>query len=393
MKHSRLAFYGFVSFSAIFLFIISNFIAAIAQGPYFQYMPMLFAHPTPTNTPKPASNWDIQTVDDSHLAANMSDRSLAIDAEGNPHIAYGKTHLYYASYNGTQWNIDTVDGSNSVGEFASLALDSNGNAHISYYDAANKKLKYAHWTADGWDVMTVDSAVGTGMYSAIAVDSNNRAHIAYQYNYYTNIYYLKYARWNGYYWSISTVDYYGNVGPVTHISLAIDQDNYASISYLDSNTLYNDNLKFTHYNGSVWLTEVLDEIKYKQGAYSSIAIDSDNNPHISFYDATKKSLKYISWNGSSWNCVSVESSTDLPGTYNSLALDSSGKPRIAYYTSIPQNLKYAWWNGAQWVLETLDSTGNVGLYPSLALDSQGRVMISYYDQNKADVKLIRQIKP
>lgn len=393
MRHSRLAFSRLVAFVALTLFVLFNFIVVLAQGPYFQYMPVLSVQPTPAATPKPTPKWELQTVDASHVAANMNDRSLALDADGNPHIAYGKTHLYYASFDGTQWNIDTVDGSNSVGEYASLALDSNGYAHISYYDAANKKLKYAHWTDDGWDVMTVDSAAGTGMYSAIAVDNNNRPHIAYQYNYTTDSYYLKYARWNGYYWVISTIDYYGNVGPQTHISIAIDHNNYPHISYLDDNALYTENLKYVHYNGSSWLTEVLDVVSYKQGAYSSIAIDSNNNPHISFTDATKKILKYISWDGSAWKCVVVDSSADVPGLYNSLALDSADQPHIAYYTSTSQNLKYAYWNGSQWVLETLDSAGNVGVYPSLALDPHGWAMISYYDQTRADVKFIRQVKP
>ncbi|MBD3400862.1 MAG: hypothetical protein GF399_11115, partial [Candidatus Coatesbacteria bacterium] len=63
--------------------------------------------------------------------------------------------------------------------------------------------------------------------------------------------------------------------------------------------------------------------------------------------------------------------------YSSLVLDSSGNPHISYFDSTNYDLKYAAWNGASWVIETVDSTGDVGRYTSLALDSYGSPSISY----------------
>ena len=41
--------------------------------------------------------WQIETVDDgTRLFTSMNERSVALDAEGNPHFAYGGDHLYYA---------------------------------------------------------------------------------------------------------------------------------------------------------------------------------------------------------------------------------------------------------------------------------------------------------
>ena len=75
--------------------------------------------------------------------------SLALDSSGNPHISYyqsgdGWGSLEYASWDGSTWNIETVDSSGDVGQDHSLALDSSGNPHISYYDADNGTLKYAY---------------------------------------------------------------------------------------------------------------------------------------------------------------------------------------------------------------------------------------------------------
>ena len=44
------------------------------------------------------------------------ENSLALDNNGNPHISYynfSTTHLYYASYNGEDWNTVTVDSADS----------------------------------------------------------------------------------------------------------------------------------------------------------------------------------------------------------------------------------------------------------------------------------------
>ena len=71
--------------------------------------------------------------------------------------------------------------------------------------------------------------------------------------------------------------------------------------------------------------------------------------------------------------------------YTSLALDSSDNPHISYYDNTNYDLKYAWYDGT-WHTETVDSTGGVGRYTSLALDSSDNPHISYYDSTNDDLK-------
>ena len=101
------------------------------------------------------------------------DNARQLDSAGNPHISYHDTaggDLMYAAWNGTGWDVETVDSTGQVGWYTALALDSAGNPHISYYDITNSDLKYAAWNGTGWDVETVDSAGQVGWYTALALD-------------------------------------------------------------------------------------------------------------------------------------------------------------------------------------------------------------------------------
>jgi hypothetical protein len=158
-----------------------------------------------------ALTWNLQRVDAPKQFFERGDRSLRLDADGHPHIAYGGDFLYYAWYDGAVWRFDTVDDIGTVGRFASLALDAFGRPHISYQDGTNEDLKYARWTGSTWAVATVDTAGNVGVMSSLAVDALGDPHIAYWADYPEAD--LKYAHRTGSgAWVIETVDSAGVVG-------------------------------------------------------------------------------------------------------------------------------------------------------------------------------------
>jgi len=266
-----------------------------------------------------------------------------------------------------------VDSGFNSSDGGSIAVDSNNNPHISYCDE-NGDLKYASRNGSAWNLQTVDSTDKGGYYSSIAVDSKNNPHISYYDDSFGG--YLKYAEWNGSAWSISTVG--GNVVPLS--SIAVDSNDRPHISYVNYHRYMNGtnyDLLYAMWNGSVgihgapfWNIQTVDNSGVV-GLYSSIAVDSNNNPHIIYNDG---GLKYASWGGSTWSIQTVDSTEHIDEF--SMALDANNNPHIIY--RILGNLFYAAWNGSAWSIQTVDS-GSVGYYCSIAVDSNNNPHISYYD--------------
>jgi len=93
------------------------------------------------------------------------------------------------------------------------------------------------------------------------------------------------------------------------------------------------------------------------GAYSSLALDSNNYPHISYSDQTHTvnlDLKYAMWNGSTWKNDMVDPVGDVACDGSSLVLDSAGNPHISYSFDGAGDLRYTSWNGSAWNIEIVD---------------------------------------
>jgi hypothetical protein len=181
---------------------------------------------------------------------------------------------------------------------------------------------------------------------------------------------LGYAHWTGSTWNIQIVNSTGGMG-TSETSLALDSNDKPHISHYD---YLNYDLWYAHWTGSEWNTQVVDSAG-TVGMWPSIAVDSNDRAHISYYDETNHVLKYATWTGSTWNIQPVTT-----GRVSSIAVDSSDRPHISYHDYTNDDLKYATWTGAAWSIETVYSEGDVGWYTSIALDSADRPHISYCDE-------------
>ena len=114
------------------------------------------------------------------------------------------------------------------------------------------------------------------------------------------------------------------------------------------------------------------------GSYNDIAVDSQGNPHIAYYDATNKDLKYAYKDGAGWHVYTIANTVDY-GSHVSIALDKKGNPHISYVDSTNGYLLYAFKDSTGWNHETVDDSGNGVSHTSIAVDTSGNVHIAYVD--------------
>lgn len=134
--------------------------------------------------------WTIETVDAIGAAGAYS--ALALDAQGNPCIAYhhGTSGLKYAAKTGTAWTIETVASLGSIYPYCDLAIDARGYPRIVFHDESASVLRYASRSSSSWTVETLYSTGLTGRQCAVTLDAQGNPHITYDDS---NDYRLKYA--------------------------------------------------------------------------------------------------------------------------------------------------------------------------------------------------------
>ncbi|MFN0149835.1 MAG: FlgD immunoglobulin-like domain containing protein [bacterium] len=122
-------------------------------------------------------------------------------------------------------------------------------------------------------------------------------------------------------------------------SLAIDSAGESHISYQKTGPSFD--LRYARNVGGTWQIEIVDTAG-TTGYYSSIATDGDNNPWIAytgFLSATTFAIKLATKASSAWTITAIDTVTSLDRV--SLGIDALGRKHVAYYDAAPGDLMYA----------------------------------------------------
>ena len=290
------------------------------------------------------------------------------------------------------WRIQLVDPGGG-GKYANLLIDQFGNAHASYSSDQSHQLKYAFWDRrlNRWFTMVVDNR--SSGFVSMALDSHQRPHIAYL-DYGSNR--LKYAYWDGATWHSQTLNIYSK-SIEFYTSITLDSEDHPIISYYNVATPEDEvviRLRVIRLTGGVWQTETVDSTM-GSGKFNSIASNAGSNLQVGYANVhyETQSVRYARWNGKSWDTQIVENMPVNPVgiTYFSvkLAIDSAGMPHIAYTDTINRWIKYATLRDGKWQREVVDSIAREA-YPDrngIALSPDGTPYLSYYDAERGVLKV------
>jgi len=303
--------------------------------------------------------------------------------------------------------VTSPDTSGDVGGFASLVLDSSGNPVVSYYDATNDDLRILHCgdpnCTSGNVITSPDTAGVVGDQTSLVLDGSGNPVVSYSDATNSNLKVLHCGDPNCTSGNVITSP---DAGTITNLfsSLALDSSGNPVVSYLDLSAL---SLKVLHCgdpncsSGNViTLPDGPHAGRPLVGLFTSLALDSSDNPVISYLEhdnSSSASLKLLHCGDPNCTSANVITSPAIGGVFSgptSLVLDSSGNPVVGFGTATGTLLVLHCGNPicqSSSTVITAPDTG--GYFTSLVLDSGGNPVVSYLDSDfaspgLADLKIL-----
>jgi len=284
---------------------------------------------------------------------------------------------------GDVWELSTVTTGYLYGPL-DIALDSDGNPQIVWHNHDNEDGSYAKLENGAWVNTDIPSSGHDGWDINVAIDSSGSPHVLSvdpaQFGSQNG---LEYATFDGQTWTVETV----GTGPLPYEfgnSIAIDSQDRPHIVWFDDQ---GQDLKYAIRDAGGWTISTVDSAG-DVGRYPSLTLDENDKPVVSYFQTLSESsgaIKLARWDGSQWNAQRIDQLDDVfPGFFgarknSSVLLDADGNPLIAY--SDESVLKLALWNGDGWDIQTVTNAGDepLGQQVSMAMDGQGVLHLTFAD--------------
>ena len=198
-----------------------------------------------------------------------------------------------------------------------------------------------------WEVTEVD---GTGAKPSIAVDAVGTPYIAFMAE--DTPGFLKSAVLTGGAWELSTVTTGYLYGP---LDIDVGSDGTPQIVWHNHD---NEDGSYATLENGEWVNTDIPSSGH-DGWDINVAIDSSGSPHVLSVDpvqfGSQNGLEYATFDGQTWTVETVGTGPLLYEFGNSIAIDSQNRPHIVWFDDQNQDLKYALRDSDGWTISTVDS--------------------------------------
>lgn len=301
--------------------------------------------------------------------------TMLLDAAGYPHLLFaGSINGYtesatHAYKDGLGWHAEQIEAENYNLYEGTLVRNANGDLYTYYWDMYHERLNYASLEAgsSAWTVNMLAPTGNSGVENMLVLDAADQPHLA-NVDQYSHDGQPRYSYWDGAAWQTEVVQergyegYFGQPNP----ALALDADQNVHLSFYNTT-----GLAYGYRDALGWHTENVPGVGVADHSSAALAIGADGYPRIA-HSLDNKKLAYSYLDAGGWH-------TDMLTTTGAAAvdmvLDANGYAHISYVKS---GLRYAYQDSTGWHFEKVNTPlANAAAYAtSLALDAEGRPHIA-----------------
>ncbi len=344
--------------------------------------------------------WTTTIVDSAGLVGRSS--SIAVDATGDVHVAYGAlmpTALRYAHREERgNWSTTSVATDQPVTS-TSIALEPTGRVHLLWGAApggVGELYEATHDLDDTWESWLVarQAAFGTIAFDPGRIGSMQVReaipHVAYIEVRSGVDFGLQYMRLGIYGWENALLD---ATNPDIDPRIAIDPYGRIHVAYTTrelpsgkADALYHAMLA----PGGTWVTTRIDTVT---DPHIALAVDRASIVHVAYRRSDLGGgppagfLRYArrNWSTGEWETELVDDTSGVAGETPSIAVGADLQPHVVYIDRCHRTLRYAQRDAlGRWTLETI-GPAQVEAEPAIALDARSGVHVSYYDALQGDL--------
>ena len=356
------------------------------------------------------------------LTAQSTERSLAVDGNGNQVVAWSESdgtsqNIYVKRWNGSSWtqlggSLD-IDLSKDAVEPA-LKFDSSGNPVVAWSEGNGNanNIYVKRWKGSAWT--QVGSSAVSGSFNArtpaLALDGSGNPVVTWRDSLVApTISNVLIERWDGLTWvSVGPgkldVNDSGNVDRASFApSVALTSSGNPVVAWSESDGTSR-NIYVKRWDGSSWalVGGILDANTNKDAYAPSLTLDGSGNPVVAWNEAATNSDASIyvkRWNGAIWaqlgfGALDVNTNSTIGAGLPSIALQANGDPMVAWsdFDGTSYNAHVKRWNGGVWEIVgalNLDTNLAQDVYsPSLALDSSGNPSVAWQEYDGVSYNIL-----